>query len=368
MNIERDQILDAVREGKGRLTKRDLVRTLGLSGDKRRELRYVLKSLLDDGLIIRDDRKQFRVADSLPNVMVLSVDHVDDQGDLIAMPLKWDGHDKPPPIRIVERKKHKKIMAQLGVGDKVLCRINKTQNGYRGDVIKKLARAGRQELGIIVKGGRGLRIRSVKKGSRQDFIPQKGTEVSDQDLVMFELSQTRHKGERIARVCEIIGKADGPHAASIISLYEANIPIGFSEDELAEARALTLPSIDKTREDLRDLPLVTIDPEDAKDFDDAIFARPDDTAKNEGGYIVWVAIADVSAYVLPGSALDKGAYKRGNSVYLPDRVVPMLPEEISADLCSLRPHEDRACLAVRMVFDAHGDKIAHTFKRGLMRS
>ncbi|MBL4870564.1 MAG: VacB/RNase II family 3'-5' exoribonuclease [Robiginitomaculum sp.] len=147
-----------------------------------------------------------------------------------------------------------------------------------------------------------------------------------------------------------------------------NIPTGFSQGEISEAKSHALPKLDGKRQDLRDLPLITIDPDDAKDFDDAIFAQTDDSPKNKNGHIVWVAIADVSAYVRPGSALDKGAFKRGNSVYLPDRVEPMLPEELSADLCSLKPNVERACLAVRMRFNAEGDKIGHKFVRGLMRS
>jgi ribonuclease R len=141
-----------------------------------------------------------------------------------------------------------------------------------------------------------------------------------------------------------------------------------AEAVLEEAKSLTLPEIKGPREDLRDLPLVTIDPVDAKDFDDAVFAHPDESPKNKGGWVVWVAIADVSAFVTTGSALDETARKRGNSVYLPDAVVPMLPHELSSDLCSLRPHEDRACMAVRMVFDKTGTKRKHTFKRGMMRS
>ena len=163
------------------------------------------------------------------------------------------------------------------------------------------------------------------------------------------------------------GAAHGK-SASLISLYENDIPIGFDDDVIKEAQALNLPPLSSAREDLRALPLITIDPEDAKDFDDAIFARPDENPKNKGGWIIWVAIADVAAFVTPGSLLDKAARERGNSVYLPDRVEPMLPHELSSDLCSLRPHEDRACIAVRMVFDKAGNKRKQSFKRGLMRS
>jgi len=213
-----------------------------------------------------------------------------------------------------------------------------------------------------------MRIRPVSKGSRYDHLPERGVKLKDQDLVMFELTSARHKGDRIARIVEHVGSADSPRSASIISLFEHNVPVGFEPQELKAAKRLKLVGLDRHREDIRDVPLLTIDPEDARDFDDAIFAHPDTAKANTDGWVVWVAIADVAAYVPPGSLLDQGAYKRGNSVYLPDRVEPMLPEELSADLCSLRPDEDRACLAVRMRFNAEGDKIGHKFVRGLMRS
>ncbi|PHR94224.1 MAG: ribonuclease R [Robiginitomaculum sp.] len=377
MNITRETLLQTVRDTDTELTKRGLVRALGLSGDDRRELRTLLSELVEDGTLIRTDRRTYRCADTLPNVMVVCIDHIDDHGDLVGVPARWEGKPPPPTILVLEKKHHKKsgpprATKTLGVGDRALCRISKKDEGYRGEIIKTLGQGPRTELGVVVKGGRGWRIRPVAKGSRYDHLPQRGQmealQLKDQDLVLYELTSARNKGDRIARVTEVLGSADHPRSASIISLYAHNIPLGFSGDELAEAQSLTLPKLDKYRKDIRDIPLLTIDPDDAKDFDDAIFARPDDNARNEGGHIVWVAIADVSAYVRPGSALDKGAFKRGNSVYLPDRVEPMLPEELSADLCSLRPNEDRACLAVRMRFNAQGDKIDHKFVRGLMRS
>src|SRR5262249_45497768 len=156
-------------------------------------------------------------------------------------------------------------------------------------------------------------------------------------------------------------------AVSLIAIHAHGIPTEFSKETIAEAESAEPVGL-QGRTDLRHLPLVTIDPEDARDHDDAVWAGPDSDPKNRGGYAVVVAIADVAHYVTQGSALDREALKRGNSVYFPDRVVPMLPEALSADLCSLRENEDRACLAVRMVFDARGVKRRHEFIRGLMRS
>ncbi|HEY7609007.1 MAG TPA: VacB/RNase II family 3'-5' exoribonuclease, partial [Alphaproteobacteria bacterium] len=153
----------------------------------------------------------------------------------------------------------------------------------------------------------------------------------------------------------------------LIVVHQHGIPVEFPAAARAEAeRARPVELGD--RADLRQLPLVTIDGADARDFDDAVFAAPDDDPKNEGGWRITVAIADVAHYVRPGSALDRAARERGNSVYFPDRVVPMLPEELSNDLCSLRPHEDRACLAAHMRIDAEGEMFEHRFERGLMRS
>ena len=129
--------------------------------------------------------------------------------------------------------------------------------------------------------------------------------------------------------------------------------------EASRAKPATLAG----REDWRDIPLITIDPADAKDHDDAVFAQPDRNPDNDGGHIIHVAIADVAAYVRPGSALDRDALQRGNSVYFPDRVVPMLPERISNDLCSLRPNEDRAALAFRIIIAKDGRVISHHVHR-----
>ncbi|MET0182107.1 MAG: ribonuclease R, partial [Caulobacterales bacterium] len=185
-------------------------------------------------------------------------------------------------------------------------------------------------------------------------------------LVELQHGRNPH-GPKRGLVREIVGREDDPRAASILAIHTHGVPIGFTPEEERQA-ANAKAALVKGRTDLRKLPLVTIDPEDARDHDDAVYAQPDDDPKNLGGFRVWVAIADVAHYVTPNSPLDRGALKRGNSTYFPDRVAPMLPETLSADLCSLRENEDRACLAVEMVFDAKGKKKSHKFTRGLMRS
>ena len=185
------------------------------------------------------------------------------------------------------------------------------------------------------------------------------------ELVRFELGGARFGAT--AKVTDRLGNPQDQRATSLIAIHAHGIPDTFPEAVLREAEEAGKPDT-KRREDLRHIPFVTIDPADARDRDDAVWAEPDPDPKNKGGWVVMVAIADVAAYVRPGSALDKEAKARGNSVYFPDRVVPMLPERISNDLCSLRPEEVRPCLAVRMVFDKDGRKRSHRFLRGLMRS
>jgi ribonuclease R len=170
-----------------------------------------------------------------------------------------------------------------------------------------------------------------------------------------------------ARITARLGDPSGPRAISLIAIHQHGIPDQFPDRVVAEADAAKPAPMGK-REDLRALPLITIDPADARDRDDAVLAQPDTDPGNIGGHIIWVAIADVAHYVRPGSQLDREAKMRGNSSYFPDRVVPMLPDTLSGDLCSLHENVDRACMAVRMVLDAQGRKLGHRFTRGMMRS
>jgi ribonuclease R len=194
----------------------------------------------------------------------------------------------------------------------------------------------------------------------------------DGDLVAVETSRSVRLGPVLARVKERLGSLATEKAASLIAIHAHGIPHEFSREALGEAEAARPPGPANGREggheDWREVPFVTIDPFDAKDHDDAVFARRDTDPQNPGGFIIDVAIADVAHYVIPGSALDREALARGNSVYFPDRVVPMLPERISNDLCSLRAGLDRPALAVRMTIGVDGRKREHSFHRVLIRS
>ena len=375
MKLTRKIILDEVKTRPDFYDNKKLARALGVKGDDRRELRQLLRAMVEDGALIKSDRKTFREADALPGVMVIKATRLDD-GDLMGEPENWKGDGAPPQLLIRdtgprEKKRGKRDQREtLKVGDRALCRIKVRENGEAvASVMKKLGSGPTAHLGVLYKGGRGWRIQPVSKKARHDYKPSKVPDgAEDQDLVWFRSSRRNQGDLRIADITKIIGSAKGGKSASLISLHENDIRVAFPAKVIEEAKSLRLPKIEGAREDIRDLPLITIDPVDAKDFDDAVFAHPDKNENNKGGWVVWVAIADVSGFVTPGSELDLEARERGNSVYLPDVMVPMLPHELSSDLCSLRPNEDRACMAVRMVFDKTGVKIRHKFKRGMMRS
>ncbi|HDL16684.1 MAG TPA: VacB/RNase II family 3'-5' exoribonuclease, partial [Rhizobiales bacterium] len=237
-------------------------------------------------------------------------------------------------------------------------------------LIKRLPREPSRLLGIFraIPSGGGVIDPIDRKQLREWSVHQGDTHgAKDGDLVRFEIEKSRRFGPMRARVVELFGNPDAQGAVSLIALHSLGLPDEFPEAVLNDAEKLIAPTLE-THDDLRDIPFITIDPPDARDHDDAVWAAPDDDAANPEGWVVMVGIADVAHFVKPGSSLDKEALKRGNSIYFPDRVVPMLPERISSDLCSLREGVDRACLCVRMVFDASGAKISHRFSRGIMRS
>jgi len=376
----RKTLTDLIKAQPDRLTRRDIARLLGIKGDDRRELRLELRAMVEDGVLRLSKSKTYRVAGDLPGVMVIKALKIDDNGDLIGGPDNWKGETPPPDFIIREGaptakgKKSRGSAGQVGVGDRALCRIKLRGDEHIATVMKKLGSGPTKHMGVLYEGGRGWRIKPIDKRARDELRPKSvPAKIKDSQLVFFQASggPRGRKADaygRTAEIVEFLGPVDDPRAASMISLRFHNIPMGFEPSVIKEAKALSLPTLSKYREDLRGIPLITIDPVDAKDFDDAIYACPDDDPKNKGGHILWVAIADVAAYVTPGSELDKAAEEKGNSVYLPDRVEPMLPMELSADLCSLRPNEDRACMAVKMRIRADGTKIDHVFKRGLMRS
>src|SRR6267154_571768 len=313
---------------------------------------------------------------TLPATMMADITGRDSDGELIATPTEWDEveNGEPPKIRIhVPRRPQPGTAA--GVGDRALLRIEKLDEreggAYRGRVIKVVDHAKTRVLGIFraLPGGGGRLIPVDKKqaGRELNIAQADSNGAEDGDLVSVDLVRSRGFGLASGKVKERLGSLASEKAISLIAIYAHDIPLAFSPAASREAEEAKPASL-KGREDWPDVPLVTIDPPDAKNHDDAVHAEPDPDPNNKGGYIVHVAIADVAFYVRPGSALDRDAVTRGNSVYFPDRVVPMLPERISNDLCSLVPGEPRGALAVRMVIAPDGRKRSHSFHRVLMRS
>jgi ribonuclease R len=304
----------------------------------------------------------------LPPVLVAEVVERDADGDLFVRPANYDD---APLMRLAPDREESRGGAP-GLGDRALVRLETLESGeVQAKLIKTLGAGVHRILGVVRKAKGEARIEPVDRRVKDQLIllTADAKDVREGDLVLVQPmgGQNRRFGPKPAKVLERVGREDEPRAASLIAIHSHSIPTGFSEAAEAEAEAAKPPTL-KGREDLRAIPLVTIDPEDARDHDDAVFAQADDDKANPGGWIVWVAIADVAAYVRAGSALDREAWTKANSVYFPDRVEPMLPERLSAGLCSLREGEERASMAVRMVFGADGRKRSHRFVRGLMRS
>ncbi|MFC0633037.1 ribonuclease R [Brevundimonas balnearis] len=352
----------------GEQGKADIARAFGLKGVERRALREMLKELEDEGRLGRRGRRGFVEAGALPPVGVADVVDRDADGELYVQLVKA-GEDAPRAVLVPDRKADRGPAP--GIGDRLLVKFSRSANGWEARLVKRLDSAGPgRVLGVVRKAARETRIEPVDRRSKDVLvIPQAfADELRDGDLVLATPERGEHRyGPKRGKVIETIGREDDPRAASLIAIHAHGVPTGFSDLVEREAEDQALPTL-KGREDLREVPFITIDPADARDHDDAVFAERDEDPKNEGGWIVWVAIADVAAYVRPGSALDREARAKGNSTYFPDRVEPMLPEVLSNGLCSLKAGENRACLAVRMVFSKDGRKLSHRFVRGLMRS
>ena len=261
-------------------------------------------------------------------------------------------------------------VGELGVGNRALVQLKRlSPDFYEARPIRKLESGAARILGLFERSGGSARVRPTDKRNRTELtiLPQNEGGAEPGELVVAELLPATRLGLGQARIVARLGDGSAPGAISLIAIHSRELPTQFADAAIAEAEAATVPDL-KGRDDLRDIPLITIDGEDARDFDDAVWAEADTNPENPGGWHLLVAIADVSHYVLPGSALDRDAFERGNSVYFPDRVVPMLPEALSNGLCSLKPHEPRACLAFHLWIDAKGRLIRHRLVRGLMRS
>ena len=324
-------------------------------------MKDILRELEKNGQIIKQGKDGFSVPNALAAVSIIRITEIDIDGDIFAAPEKWDEDAQGPPPRI-------ELLSNAPVkeGDRVLASLKKYNDKlYEAKLIRRIDKQRATVMGQIAKTGKGFILKPIHKKAKYDFdVGQAdlgGAEVGD--LVMADILTSRGIKRRNAKVTKVLGNRTDVNAISLIALHEAGLHEEFLDKVLEETKDLKVPPLDK-REDLRKIPLVTIDGADARDFDDAVFAEKTD----DGGFHLIVAIADVSYYVRPKSALDNEAYRRGNSTYFPDRVVPMLPEALSNDLCSLRPKEPRACMGFHLWINAQGELKKYKVFRGLMRS
>ncbi len=355
----RQQVLDFIAQSEEPAGKREIARAFGLKGQEKIQLKALLRDMADEGLI--DGQKTaFHRMGGVPRVTVLRVVDVE-EGEAIAVPDSWSPDDASPPprLRLVERGRG----SALRKGDRVLARTEEAGSGWRAHPMKKLPTRAEQVLGVVEIDGAGKAwLAPVDKRSRNSSPI---AELGGADVGNLVLAEPAGRTPRAGvKVTDVLGDPLAPRAFSLIAIHKHGIPHVFPEDVLSEGElAAKLALSEDKREDLRHLPIVAIDPADARDHDDAIWAEPD----GQGGFRAVVAIADVSFYVRPGGALDKEARKRGNSVYFPDRVVPMLPEVLSADVCSLRSGEDRAAMACHLTIDAAGVVKDWRFTRAIVR-
>jgi ribonuclease R len=359
----RQQILDFIAQSTEPAGKREIARAFRLQGQEKIQLKALLKDMADEGLI-DGKRTAFHRMGGVPRVTVLRVVDIED-GEAIAIPDTWQPDDAtvPPRLRLIEKGKG----SALRKGDRVLARTEEVGSGWRAHPMKKLPAMTDQLLGVVEFDGAGKPwLAPVDKRLRNSSpISDLGGAEAGQLVLAEPAGKSPRSG---VRVTEVLGDPLAPRAFSLIAIHKHGIPNVFIEEVMAEAQAAAkLPLSETKREDLRHLPIVAIDPSDARDHDDAIWAEPDEDPANGGGFRALVAIADVSFYVRPGGGLDREARKRGNSVYFPDRVVPMLPEVLSADVCSLRAGEDRAAMACHLTIDAAGKVTNWRFTRAIVR-
>ena len=356
----RQQVLDFLASSDSPAGKREIAKAFGLSAQQKILLKALLKDMADEGLIDSAPGRAFHKMGGLPKVTVLRIVDVDDGGTVWAVPDRWEAETPPPRIRVRERKR-----GALGLGERVLARTEEAGNGWIAHPMKVLAKASEQFLGVLRKEGPTLWLTGVEKKDRREIAVSDPGDAAPGDLVLAELAGRPPRV--MARVVERLGDPFAPRSFSLIAIHKLGIPDAFAPEALEEAEEVAGLPLGDDREDLRHLPIVAIDPVDARDHDDAVWAAPDDDPANSGGWRALVAIADVSFYVRPGSAIDRDARRRGNSVYFPDRVVPMLPEILSADVCSLKEGEDRAALVCHLQITPSGTLKSWRFTRAVVR-
>ncbi|MBT7581462.1 MAG: RNB domain-containing ribonuclease, partial [Kordiimonadaceae bacterium] len=368
------QILEFIRENPSRASKREITRAFQIKGEEKIKLKKLLRKMTLDGNLEKPHKSRLHVSGDLPPVLVIEINGIDSYGDLTACPVDWENKEEPPKILMFAHDKRNK----LSLGERALVRLSankdKGETGYVAKIIRKIEQKSSQVMGIFKSDDENIAfVNPTDKKDRNKYLIAKSdwNGAKDGTLVLIQLKpakqRSRHAKAKPAKVLKCFGSVSDAKSISLIAIISQGIAIEFPAEVITEAEKSEKPTL-ASREDLRNIPLITVDPSDARDHDDAIWAEMDPDPKNEGGCHIIVAIADVANYVLPGSALDKEAIKRGNSTYFPDRVVPMLPAPLSNGLCSLHEGEDRYTLAAHIWFDKRGKKTRHKFVRGLMNS
>lgn len=355
----RQQVLNLIAESAEPVGKREIAKAFGLKGQEKIELKALLRDMADEGLI-DGNRTAFHRMGGVSKVTVLRVIEIED-GEAITVPDGWSPDDAAPPPRLRLRETGRG--SALRKGDRVLARTEEAGSGWIAHPMKKLPARVDQLMGVVEIDGTGKGWLAPVDKRERNSAPIIDLGGAEQGQLVF--AEPAGRGPRAGvKVTDILGDPLLPRAFSLIAINKHGIPFAFAPETVDEAElAAQLPLSEERREDLRDLPIIAIDPSDARDHDDAIWAEPDE----QGGFRALIAIADVSFYVRPGSALDRDARKRGNSVYFPDRVVPMLPEVLSADVCSLRAGADRAAMACHLEIDSEGRVTSWRFTRAIVR-
>ncbi|GAA4006549.1 ribonuclease R [Sphingomonas humi] len=350
------QILDFIQQSGQPAGKREIARAFGLNGHDKIMLKALLKDMADEGLIDSAPGRAFHKAGGVPRVTVLRVVAVEEGA--VAVPDNWQGEGPPPRLRVIEKGRR----SALALNDRILARTEERGQGQVAHLMKKLQRSADLILGVVHEDEDGRKwLKPVDKRERRQLPLSDLGEAQTGDLVLAEPSGRPPRVS--AKVDAVLGDPFAPRSFSLIAIHKHGLPHEFARETVEEAREVSRTPLGSDREDLRHLPIVAIDPADARDHDDAIWA----SSREDGGWDAIVAIADVSFYVRPGSDLDREARRRGNSVYFPDRVVPMLPHELSSDICSLKQGQDRAALACHLHVGPDGALKSHRFTRAVIR-
>ena len=363
--ISDDRILACLQDAPSPIGISDIAKQLSLRPDDRILLKSHLRAMVNAGLIFMDDKRRLRLASHMPEVCIAEVTSYDHDG---YGTLKILSQDIDPDmiarseISLMPERKRGRVPK---IGARIMARmVQYGPDQYEARVLRILPDRKERFFGRIVRFRGGLGIEAADKGARRIIELARGGEITPKldDLIEAEMIDAKGKIAKSASIVRNFGPADTADAFIQMAIAEFEIPHVFSDEILTSTADAQVPALGN-RDDLRATPLVTIDGADAKDFDDAVFAEP-----YRDGWRIIVAIADVSAYVEAGDLLDAEAATRGNSVYLPGTVVPMLPETLSNGMCSLVPHEDRASLAVEIIIDKTGQKTSHKFMRALIKS